>query len=157
MKTLTSCLIWLLILALSAWAIASHWQIAVPLQIKHEPRIAELVSFEEQHHFAPDQPQYVKQIIQDADSNSIPAALIPCVELQESSGGKRFNHATFNPFGWDSGKESFASERAAIDYISAKLGNGDYYRGKTLQGKLRAYNPNPAYSIKIINCINNVQ
>jgi len=131
-------------------------KIPTPPVIHHDPRPAQLVQLMEKHHFAPDQFQYVKEIIKDADSNSIPASLLVCIELQESSGGKRFNHNFFNPFGWDSGKKSFASEREAIDYISVRLGNGYYYRGKTLEGKLHSYNSNPEYSIKIINCINNV-
>src|SRR5258708_17128330 len=121
------------------------YQPTIPLQpiIRHDPRIGQLTNFEIKHHFAPDQFKYVKTIIQDADSNSIPAALLVCIELQESSGGKRFNHNTFDPFGWDSGQKNFATERAAIDYISDRLGNGVYYRGKTLEGKLHSYNPNP--------------
>jgi len=150
---------WIIKLEILLAVLFSVYRPTIPHQpvIHHDQRIASLIQFEERHHFAPDQEKYVKEIIQDADSNSIPAALLVCIELQESSGGKRFNHDSFNPFGWDSGQKNFTSQRAAIDYISNRLGHGVFYRGKTLEGKLRAYNPNPAYSIKIINCINHVQ
>jgi hypothetical protein len=126
-------------------------------QIHHDSRVSALVAFMEAHHFAQDQYQYVNQIIKDADSNQIPAALLVCIDLQESSGGKRYYRSTFNPFGWGSDQISFASERVAIDYISRQLGSGRYYAGKSIEGKLHAYNPNPEYSIKIINCINQIK
>ncbi len=125
--------------------------------IHHDFRISALAEFMEAHKFAPDQYQYVSEIIKNADANKIPAALLVCIDLQESSGGKRFYRSTHNPFGWGSDQISFASERIAIDYISRQLGSGRAYAGKTLVGKLHAYNPNPEYAIKIINCINEIK
>jgi flagellum-specific peptidoglycan hydrolase FlgJ len=126
-------------------------------QIHHDSRVSALVAFMEKHHFAQDQYQYVNQIIKDADSNKIPAAFLVCVDFQESSGGQRYYRATHNPFGWGSDQISFASERVAIDYISRQLGSGRYYAGKSIAGKLRAYNPDPEYAVKIINCINQIK
>jgi hypothetical protein len=129
-------------------------------QIKHDDRVSSIVSaivsFMQIHDFAQDQYQYVPEIIKNADANKIPAALLVCIDLQESSGGKRYYRSTHNPFGWGSDQISFETERVAIDYISRQLGGGHFYVGKSLEGKLHAYNPNPEYAIKIINCIKQV-
>jgi hypothetical protein len=130
----------------------------IPLQasVAHDFRISALVQFMEAHNFAPDQYQYVSEIIKDADANKIPAALLVCIDLQESSGGKRYYRSTHNPFGWGSDQISFETERIAIDYISRQLGSGYFYAGKSIEGKLHAYNPDPEYAVKIINCINQI-
>jgi hypothetical protein len=127
-----------------------------PPVIHHDFRVSAIVAFMEEHNFAPDQYQYVSEIINNADANKIPAALLVCIDLQESSGGKRYYRSTHNPFGWGSDQISFETERIAIDYISRQLGSGRAYAGKSIETKLHAYNPNPEYAIKIINCINNV-
>jgi hypothetical protein len=135
-----------------------RYQPKIPLQtsVAHDLRRDAIIAFMRKSNFAPDQYQYVTEIIKDADANKIPAAFLICVDLQESSGGKRYYRSTHNPFGWGSDQISFETERIAIDYISRQLGGGHFYAGKSIEGKLHAYNPNPEYAIKIINCINNV-
>ena len=131
----------------------------IPLQapVAHDFRVDAIFAFMRKHQFSPDQYQYVKEIIKDADANKIPPALLVCIDLQESSGGKRYYRSTHNPFGWGSDQISFETERIAIDYISRQLGSGHFYAGKSLEGKLHAYNPNPEYAVKIINCINEIK
>jgi hypothetical protein len=109
-----------------------------------------------QHKFSQDQYAFIPQFISDADRNSIPAELLPCIDLQESSGGKRYVRDSHNPFGWGSDNISFESESGAINYISAQLGSGKYYFGKTLAGKLKAYNPNPSYAREVQSCIKSI-
>ena len=120
-----------------------------PIQINHDARPAKLAQFMDKYHFK--RPYYIHEFIKSADKNSIDFALLPSIELIESSGNKRYIQGTSNPFGWCSDKCSFKNIPDAIDYISAQLGNGKYYKGKTLREKLRAYNPNPRYGVEIIN------
>lgn len=131
----------------------------IPLQapVAHDFRTDAIFAFMRKHNFAPDQYQYVTEIIKDADANKIPAATLVCIDLQESSGRKRYYRSTHNPYGWGSDQITFETQRIAIDYISRQLGGGKYYAGKTLEGKLHAYNPNPEYAVKIINCINQIK
>jgi len=126
------------------------------VKIAHDFRRDALIAFMRSHNFAPDQYQYVTEIIKNADANKIPAALLVCIDLQESSGGKRYYRSTHNPFGWGSDQISFETERIAIDYISRQLGSGRYYAGKSIEGKLHAYNPNPEYPINIGRCLTEI-
>jgi hypothetical protein len=44
---------------------------------------------------------------------------------------------------------TFGSVADCIQFVSEQLANGVYYRGKTLDQMLNAYNPNPSYAPKI--------
>jgi hypothetical protein len=99
-------------------------------------------------------PYHLPEIMQAAAQASIPPSMIVCIEFVESSGGKHYDEDTNNPLGWQNGKASFPSVLAAIRHVSAELGSGRYYSGKTLEEKLRVYNPRPAYSIKVLGCMN---
>jgi hypothetical protein len=99
------------------------------------------------------QPYNLTEIEQSASQASIPPSLIVCIEFVESSGGKHYDFETNNPLGWKNGKASFPSVRAAIRHVSQELGSGRGYAGKTLQEKLRVYNPRPYYSIKVLGCM----
>jgi hypothetical protein len=98
-------------------------------------------------------PYHLPEIMQAAAQASIPPSMIVCIEFVESSGGKHYDADTNNPLGWQNGKASFPSILAAIRHVSAELGSGRYYSGKTLEEKLRVYNPRPAYSTKILGCM----
>lgn len=134
------------------------YQPKIPPQpvIHHDPRIGQLARFESRHHFASDQFQYVKTIIESADKNHIDFALLPAIEYLESSGGKRFIYSTANPFGWNSDQSGFKSIADGIDFISAQLGSGRYYQDKSTYSKLRAYNPNPAYAAQAMKLIEEI-
>ena len=122
--------------------------------IPYDPAIGRLTAFMREHDFA--EPYYVQDIVQDASKASISPSLIVCIEFYESSGGKHYDPGTNNPLGWNSGKTSFASVRAAFRYVSAQLGSGRDYRGKTLEQKLRVYNPRPAYQLKVMDCMRQI-
>ncbi len=79
--------------------------------------------------------------------------MIVCIEFVESSGGKHYDVETNNPLGWKNGKASFPSIPAAIRHVSEELGSGRWYAGKTLEEKLRVYNPRPYYSEKVLGCM----
>lgn len=82
-----------------------------------------------------------------ADRYALDWRLLPSISMVESSGGKDYRNN--NVFGWDSPLQSFSSVREGIHYVAAQLARSDRYKNKTIDGKLRTYNPNPAYSGKV--------
>jgi hypothetical protein len=122
--------------------------------IERAPRRAAaetLTAFMKRKGFA--EPYHVPDIIAAASEAAIPPSMIVCIEFLESSGGKYYDAGTNNPLGWKNGKASFPSVRAAIRHVSGELGSGQWYAGKTLEQKLRVYNPRPAYSAKVMECM----
>jgi hypothetical protein len=99
------------------------------------------------------EPYNLPVILQSASRASIPPSMIVCIEFVESSGGKHYDAETNNPLGWQNGKASFPSVPAAIEHVSEELGSGRWYAGKTVEEKLRVYNPRPYYSVKVLNCM----
>ena len=114
--------------------------------------VESLSSFMRRKNFV--EPYNLGEIVQSASRASIPPAMIVCIEFVESSGGKHYDAGTNNPLGWKNGKASFPSVPAAIRHVSEELGSGRWYAGKTLEEKLRVYNPRPYYSVKVIGCMN---
>ena len=102
------------------------------------------------------EPNNLAEIIQSASRAAIPPSMIVCIEFVESSGGKHFDAETNNPLGWKNGKASFPSIPAAIRHVSQELGSGHDYAGKTLEEKLRVYNPRPYYLVKVMGCMNQI-
>jgi len=82
-----------------------------------------------------------------ADHNALDWRLLPSISIIESSGGKDYRNN--NVFGWDTPLQSFASVREGINYVAAQLARSGRYKNKSLDGKLRTYNPNPAYPHKV--------
>src|SRR5579872_3434416 len=82
-----------------------------------------------------------------ADRNALDWRLLPSISIIESSGGKDYRNN--NVFGWDTPLQSFASVREGIHYVAGQLARSDRYKNKSLDGKLRTYNPNPAYPHKV--------
>lgn len=82
-----------------------------------------------------------------ADLNALDWRLLPSISIIESSGGKDYHNN--NVFGWDTPLQSFGSVREGIHYVAAQLARSDLYKNKSLDGKLRTYNPNPAYPHKV--------
>lgn len=85
--------------------------------------------------------------LQAADRYALDWRLLPSISMIESSGGKDFRNN--NVFGWDTPLQSFSSVREGIHYVAAQLARSDRYKNKSLDGKLRTYNPNPEYSGKV--------
>jgi hypothetical protein len=125
---------------------------AIVCAIPKKPAPTEtLSSFMRRKRFA--EPYNLPVIMQSASQASIPPSLIVCIEFVESSGGKHYDAETNNPLGWKNGKASFPSVPAAIRHVSEELGSGRWYAGKTLEEKLRVYNPRPYYSMKVLDCM----
>jgi len=122
----------------------------IPAPPKHVP-VEKLTAFMQRKGFV--QPYNLPDILQSASQAAIPPSLIVCIEFVESSGGKHYDADTNNPLGWKNGKASFPSVRAAIRHVAAELGSGSNYAGKTLEEKLRVYNPRPYYSVKVLGCM----
>jgi hypothetical protein len=120
----------------------------------HAITVRQLTAFMQGHGFA--KPYYVREIVQTAETNRIPASLLVCIELLETSGGKQYAPERWNRFGWDNGKASFASHLAAIRFIAWRLGSGRYYAGKTIEEKIRVYNPRPVYTQKVSECMREI-
>ncbi len=87
--------------------------------------------------------KYAAELVAAADTNGLDWRLLPSLALVESSGGKVYMNN--NVFGWDSCKRKFPSVQAGIHVVAERLANSPYYRGKSLEGKLQAYNGNPKY------------
>jgi hypothetical protein len=126
-----------------------------PVPMRRDTSTEWLTAFMRERDFV--QPYYAREILQSAAYNHIPPSLLVCIEFLESSGGKMYNQSTANPFGWDNGKAAFPSRLAAITYVSAQLGSGRYYAGKSIEAKLRVYNPRPGYARRIMDCMKDVK
>lgn len=99
----------------------------------------------------------INAYLEEADKYANDYRLLPAISVQESSCHKRYPRHTFNPWGWASARVGFDSLQAGVSFISDKLANGKYYAGKTLEGKLRSYNPNPEYTIKIKSLMGQIE
>jgi hypothetical protein len=51
--------------------------------------------------------------------------------------------------GWNSANTGFKNVPEGIDFVARQLSGGSFYKGKTINQKLRVYNPNPAYAGKV--------
>lgn len=88
-------------------------------------------------------PYHIEDYLHAADLNDLDYRILPAVSVRESTCGRyaRWN----NRWGWDSARIGFASITRGIHYIAYQLAFGRYYRGKSVDEKLRAYNPQPGY------------
>jgi hypothetical protein len=82
-----------------------------------------------------------------ADRNGLDWRLLPSIAFVESSGGKDFRNN--NIFGWDNGRQSFASVRQGIHYVADQLGASKLYREKDTGGILGLYNPRTDYAVLV--------
>lgn len=132
-----------------SWTAPVHVVKALP----SDPRIAQLDAFFAKHNCP--KPYYSNEYIKAADGNHIPFALLPSISVVESSCGRHYRYSNF--WGWNSAKTGFASVTEGIDYVSAQLGSGHYYAGKSIEAKLRTYNSvNPLYAGKVESLMNSI-
>ena len=82
-----------------------------------------------------------------ADENGLDWRLLPSLSIIESSGGKDYTNN--NIFGWDSCRENFDSVVAGIHFVADRLANSKRYKDKSLEEKLRTYNPVPDYASRV--------
>ena len=92
-------------------------------------------------------PHYVNEYLGAADSYAIDYRLLPAISVLESTCGiyQRLN----NRWGWDSARKGFSSFRAGLQYIARQLSEGRFYKNKSLEEKVRMYNPNPQYARQV--------
>lgn len=136
-----------LLAVLIALAIPSHAKEAGLPEVKQpslDIRALKLEAFFIKHKCP--QPYYTNDYLSSADKYNIPFILLPAISVAESSCGRhqRYN----NWWGYWSDSKGFSSVSEGVDYVSSQLANGRYYKGKTLDQILRAYNPNPSYTPK---------
>lgn len=89
------------------------------------------------------QPFHASDYVTAADIYGIDYRLLPAVSVRESTCGVYARQN--NRWGWASARVGFESVARGIHYIAQQLAFGRYYRGKDVDGKLRAYNPVPGY------------
>ena len=107
----------------------------------------------------------MKMVI-EAEKNNIDWRIIPALAVRESTGGKHAcKSVTYSPFGFGSCKINFKSWDHAIEIVATNLGGNNprtarAYGGKTLRGKLEAYNPPsvvPTYANEVIALMNKIE
>lgn len=136
-----------IILALSSYGLIKSFNSLIPrtepLVLTVDHRNAELNRFMEKHKCSK---EFNKDYLNAADKYQLEYRLLPSISVIESGCGRAYPPATNNIFGWASARSGFPSIPASIDFIAERLANGKYYKGKTLDGKLKSYNSeNPAY------------
>lgn len=82
---------------------------------------------------------HASAFLETADRNGLDWRLLPAIATLESGAGKHAPHN--NLFGWKSGRARFASIPAAIETVGYHLATAPAYAGKSLEAKLRTYNP----------------
>jgi hypothetical protein len=92
-------------------------------------------------------PYHVEDYLQEADKNAIDYRLLPAISVRESTCGRhsRLN----NHWGWDSAHSGFSSVRAGIRYLAHTLARGSRYKDKSVDGKLKVYNPKVQYAAEV--------
>ncbi len=112
---------------------------------RQDPRLPRLKQFFEKFNcpLAP----FASEFLHQADSKSLDWRLLPSLSFIESSGGKYARNN--NVFGWNSCRTRFPSVRAGIEIVATELGCSATYKNKSLDQKLRTYNPRPDYGKRV--------
>lgn len=87
--------------------------------------------------------RYAADFVSASDQYQLDWRLLPSLAMVESTGGKAYKNN--NIFGWANCKRAFPTVKAGIHTVAERLANSPYYRGKSLDGKLHAYNSRPIY------------
>jgi hypothetical protein len=92
-------------------------------------------------------PYHVEDYLREADKNAIDYRLLPAISVRESTCGR---HARLNNhWGWDSARSGFSSVKAGIHYLARTLALGPRYKDKTVDAKLKTYNPLVQYVAEV--------
>ena len=78
-----------------------------------------------------------------ADTYDLDWRLLPSISFVESSAGRHYKNN--NIFGWNNCDTRFNSIRDGIYYVGERMAESHYYKGKTVEDKLKTYNPFPHY------------
>jgi hypothetical protein len=95
-----------------------------------------------------------EEFIHAADDNNLDWRLLPSISIIESGGGKAFKNN--NIMGWANGDRSFPTIRAGIHQVAFHLGRSFVYRNRSTEEKLRAYNHNCDYSLRVESVMNQI-
>ena len=93
--------------------------------------------------------------VQAANTYNLDYRLLPSISLQESTCGKHYRLSNY--WGWNSARTGFESVPSGIDYVSRQLAEGKYYKDKSIKDKLRSYNPEPSYTVKIMRLMGEIE
>jgi hypothetical protein len=107
-----------------------------------DPRVPRLEKFFRYYHCTTPYP--TSDYLRAADRYGLDYRLLPAISIRETAcgvGQQREN----NHWGYHADQQSFPSVAEGIDFLSRRLTEHPFYRGKTLQDKLFTYNPRPAY------------
>jgi hypothetical protein len=110
-----------------------------------DPRLLKLERFF--HGFQSPAHSIAKEFLKAADRNGLDWRLLPSLSILESGGGKESMNN--NILGWDSCRRAFPSIAAGVHYVAERLSVSSFYRDKSLDEKLRTYNPNPGYPQRV--------
>lgn len=130
---------------LLAHSSASVGQQFEPPTYDEDPRFLILKDFLQRHR-SPVQ-DLSDEFLEAADRNKLDWRLLPSIAVIESGAGKTSEN--YNIFGWDSGRTDFSTYEHGIHYVARRLARSALYRGKSLDGKLRTYNPYPDYPARV--------
>jgi hypothetical protein len=99
-------------------------------------------------------PYHVEDYLREADKNAIDYRLLPAISVRESTCGR---HARLNNhWGWDSARSGFSSVKAGIRYLARALALSPKYKDKTIDGKLKIYNPNLRYVAEVMQLMEQI-
>jgi hypothetical protein len=129
-------------LVLSAATTADVPAARIKLIPNADPRITRLEKFFRYYHCTTPYP--TSDYLRAADHYGLDYRLLPAISIRETAcgvGQQREN----NHWGYHADQQSFPSVADGIDFMSRRLTEHPFYRGKTLQAKLFTYNPRAAY------------
>jgi hypothetical protein len=124
---------------------------------EYEYRSDRLTEFFVSHYCPALNDQLIPAYLDAAFRYNLDYRFLPAISIQESSCAKHYPPDSRNLWGWASARVGFESFQSGIDFVSSQLANGHYYAGKTLEGKLHSYNPEPSYAPKIIRLMEEIQ
>jgi hypothetical protein len=118
-----------------------------------DPRIDRLERFFHFYHCPT--PFHVPEYLQAADDYQLDYRLLPAISVRETRCG--LAEADNNRWGFQNGHASFSSVEDGIQFMSHRLAEHAYYKGKTLQEKLFTYNPLPAYPGEVTRIMSQIE
>jgi hypothetical protein len=89
-----------------------------------------------------------------ADNYKLDWRLLPSISIVESGGGKSYRNN--NIFGWGNGNLKFPSIKAGIQEVALKLSRSPLYRNRDSFGKLRVYNSDEQYAVRVMAVMNEI-
>ena|SRR5579862_404962 len=119
--------------------------VIVRLAPKPDPRASRLETFFQKYRCPA--PQLISEYLRAADQNALDYRLLPAISIRETQCG--LHEKDHNRLGYHPGEGGFPSVEAGIRFIARRLAEHPFYKGKTLHGKLFAYNPREAYPSEI--------